>query len=150
MSFVGQRSGWQRLWFVTTILAFLFAGLIYPVAVISQGNPGQRAYRDMLLKDLSAEKCRPYVTQPIGELREPPALLYGMDCSALYLSRKAASRDIHPYSVEIYDKREAARKLEGLFPLMVLSSSLTLAASVLVYAFGLGIAWTRQQFSETD
>ena len=150
MSFLGRLNGWQRLWLVTTALTFVCAGLLYPLAVISQGNPGQKAYREALLKDLRAEKCLPYITRPMSELREPPISLYGLDCSAIYLSRRAESKDIHPYSIEIYDAREAARKLEGLFPLVALSTCFALAASALLYAVGVGIAWTRQCISQAN
>jgi hypothetical protein len=149
MKFLSQRNVWQQLWLVATAFGLICLGLIYPLHIVHKGNPGQSAYREVLLKELDSEKCEPYISQPIEALREPPTALYGVDCSAIYFSRKAHSQDIYPYSIEVYDARETARKLKGLIPLVIAFSCLTLAASTLLYLLGLGAARIAQGFNQT-
>jgi hypothetical protein len=142
-------NGWQQLWLIVSALSFVSLGLIYPLTMVYSSNPGQEAYREVLLKELRSEKCKPYISQPIAELREPPTSLYGVDCSAIYFGRMAGSQDIRPYSIEAYDAQQSARKLESLYPLMAILSCLVVAASALLYALGLAVAWIRSGFTQT-
>jgi hypothetical protein len=142
-------NGWQQLWLIVSALSFVSLGLIYPLTMVYSRNPGEEAYREVLLKELRSEKCKPYINQPIAELRAPPTSLSGVDCSAIYFGRMVGSRDIRPYSIEAYDAQQSARKLNGFYPLMGIFSCLILAASGLLYALGLGIAWIRSGFNQT-
>ncbi|QRM35653.1 hypothetical protein [Microvirga sp. VF16] len=149
MSFLGRMNGWQQLWLLVSSLSFMSLGLIYPLTMVYRSNPGQEAYRQVLLKELRSEKCEPYINQPIAELREPPTSLYGVDCSAIYFGRAAGSLDIRPYSIGAYDAQQSARKLDDYYPLMAIFSCSILAASALLYALGIGIAWIRSRFNQT-
>src|SRR5215207_2425277 len=115
MSFWDQMSGWQRLWLALSAIGFVVFGLIYPLKTVYGGNPGQIAFREVLLKELRSEKCTLYILQPVAELQEPPANVYGVDCSAIYFSRKASGQDVHPYTIEAYDAREAARSRKDVY-----------------------------------
>jgi hypothetical protein len=139
---------WQWLWLATTALGLLCLGLIYPLEIVYRSNPGQNAYREVLLREFRSEKCAPYITRPIAELRAPASTLSGVDCSAIYFSRMADRQDIHPYSIDVYDARETARRLRGLYPLVALYGCLTLAASALLYLAGLAVLWIRQRFNQ--
>jgi hypothetical protein len=148
MNFLGRMNGWQQLWLIVSALSLVSLGLIYPLTIVYRGNPGQEAYREVLLTELRSEKCKPYINQSIAELREPPTSLYGVDCSAIYFGRVVGRRDIRPYSIEAYDAQQSARKLEGFFPLMAIFSCLTLVASALLYALGLAVAWARYRLNQ--
>src|SRR5215203_134785 len=84
MSFWDQMNGWQRLWLALSAIGFVVFGLIYPLKTVYGGNPGQIAFREVLLKELRSEKCTLYIHQPVAELQEPPANVHGVDCSAIY------------------------------------------------------------------
>jgi hypothetical protein len=149
MSFFRRMNGWQRSWLIATVLGFVCLGLIYPLSVVYGGNPGERAYREVLVKELSSDKCLPYITQPIADLLAPPTSLSGVDCSAIYFSRRASSRDTLPYSLDVYDAQASARKLGNLYPLVAIYSCLALFVSALLYLFGLVTVWITHGFRKT-
>lgn len=147
--FWDHMNGWQRLWVSLSVVSFIALALIYPFKTVYGRNPGQIAFREVLLKELRSEQCGLYIHQPIAELQEPPMNVYGVDCSAIYFSRKASGQDIHPYTIEAYDAREAARKRQDVYSSIAMLSCATAIASSLVYGLGLVIAQTRQRFGRT-
>jgi hypothetical protein len=149
MSFWDQMNGWQRLWLTLSALSFVVLGLVYPLLTVHGGNPGQIAFRDVLLKELRSGQCWVYSNQPLAELQAPPTNFYGVDCSAIYFSRKASGQDIYPYTIEAYDAREAARKRHERYSAIALFSCIAAIASSLLYGLGLVIARLRQGFSQT-
>ncbi|MGF9763005.1 hypothetical protein AAII07_48405 [Microvirga sp. 0TCS3.31] len=52
MSVWNQMNGWQRLWVAVSALSFVVLGLVYPLMTVYGGNPGQIAFREVLLKEL--------------------------------------------------------------------------------------------------
>jgi hypothetical protein len=149
MSVYGRMNGWQQLWLVVSASILVALGLVYPLTLVYSSNPGQIAFREVLLKELRSGQCTSYINQPLAELREPPTSLYEVDCSAIYFGRLAGKRDINPYSIEVYDAQQSARRLEDSFPLMALFSCMVLAASALLYVLGFGIASVRSRFTQT-
>jgi hypothetical protein len=148
MSVWNQMNGWQRLWLTLSALSFVVLGLVYPLMTVYGGNPGQIAFREVLLKELRSGQCSLYIDLPLAELREPPTNVYGVDCSAIYFSRKASGQDVYPYTIEAYDAREAARKRQDVYLSIALFSCMSAIASSLVYGLGLVIARLRQGFSQ--
>jgi hypothetical protein len=150
MSVFRRMNVWQWLWLAVTVLGFISLGLIYPLTIVHQSNPGRDAFREVLLRELQSEKCVPYISRPIAELREPASTRSGVDCSAIYFSRRADGQDIHPYSIAVYDAKESARQLRSLCGLIALFGCLTLAASALLYFAGLAIVRIRQEFNQVQ
>ncbi|MGF9759485.1 hypothetical protein AAII07_30255 [Microvirga sp. 0TCS3.31] len=136
MSVFGRMNLWQWSWLAVTLVSFLSLGLIYPLTIVHQSNPGRDAFREVLLREIQSEKCGPYISRPLAELGEPASTSSGVDCSAIYFSRRANGEDIHPYSIAVYDAKESARKLGRLCGLVALFGCLTLAASALLYFVG--------------
>lgn len=139
MSVFCRLNVWQWSWLAVTIASFMSLGLIYPLTIVHQTNPGRDAFREVLLRELQSDKCAPYINRPLAELSEPASTPSGVDCSAIYFSRRADGQNIHPYSITVYDSKESARKLRRLCGLVALYGCLTLAASALLYFVGLSL-----------
>lgn len=139
-------NGWQRIWFVLTLLMVLYAVGFSYFAVYTY-NPSSRHYRQAVLNDLKSPSCQPYVaTKNLGQLSEPAFSNDGGTCWHIYTSRKYRERTTAPYTIEVYDTDERAYRLDQFGVGAAMFSAMALVASALLYLAGYTVNWIRRGF----
>jgi hypothetical protein len=140
-------NGWQRLWLVLTATALIMFGGIYPLTEVYKFNVSMHSYRQDIVRDLQAPRCAPYINLPARQLVKPAFNDGSADCTALYYSRTVGDQDVYPYTLDLYDKREATRKRADFLELAGVFSGLIAVVSGLVYLAGFLVAWIRRGFA---
>ena len=144
-------NGWRRLWIVATILG-LIGGAIF--SFIGKEKYGEGfEYRRALEQDINTPQCSEFVVRDIAQLREPPVMDDGGGCWHLYISRYIAAkdgRDETPYSIEVFEKNETARKMEAFGVGTLIWGTATIILSALVYAAGSMLAWIIRGFGKAQ
>jgi hypothetical protein len=80
-----RMNGWQRLWFVGTILSLFAFAVVYPV--IERGRLRDFSYTRAVEMDYNNPACSRFLAQPFEALQEPP-YADGGTCWHIYTSRK--------------------------------------------------------------
>lgn len=140
---LSNANGWQRLWFVGSLIFILYSAVIWPV------NNGGAMYYGDYFKIGPLEKnpeCQVFFDKPFGQLAKPS---YEHECYEVY-----AAREIYGDSIpgnftaekylnrlrEIHDNHIMEGRLFGLVG--------SLLITILVYGSGLVFAWIVKGFKK--
>ncbi len=140
-----QSNGWKRVWFVLTILGLLYS-LYLSIFNNNQSYYGETYSKNDIQQDFQKSECKPYIYESVEKLKEPE---YGENCYTLYIHRKyGLSKDIYPYTEEIYLKELNFKYWSGLGILFLAYSLISLFLSGIAYLIGWVIYWIIKGFKK--
>lgn len=146
-------NGWQRIWFATTIIAWLFFSIPYGFYMVRETHFGSSTwyYRSAIDADYNSEKCDNYINLPVSELRKPEYSVNGGTCYHIYSSRTTdASKwgDVRPYTQEVYHAFRGKEYWSDMLITLGIFTMFTSIASGLFYLMGWTVAWIRRGFAK--
>lgn len=147
---LAHANGWQRIWFVTTVLTFLYFCLLFPFIRSVDGSD----YRYSTLRAIEAEMknpiCAEYMSKSFSEPREPAFDKSGMNgCYNIYLHRKYLKDNKSITEKEYQSKleEEHSERVLGFAAIGLISAILL---SVFVYGVGFVISWIIKGFKKVS
>jgi hypothetical protein len=138
-----SSNGWERVWVVLTIFGLLYA-LYLSVYQTNQSQIGLYDYKTSIHEEYQLPQCKPYINEPISKLKEPED--FQEDCWYIYTHRKYLTKDVYPYTEEMYDKKINLNYWGGLGLLFTVNSLIAIILSVILYFSGMILNWILKGF----
>lgn len=143
-------NGWQRIWFVLTMVIWICAAILYPAYMVAQSVMKlDESIGRPILAEYASGKCNSYISEPLASLTEPDSNRPPPNCSYIYNLRTIDSKrglTETPYTLEQFKANNQAKAWEkfrsGFDPISILVA----LGSVVVYFLGWLIAWVRRGF----
>ena len=146
-SWLKNANGWQRIWFVFSLLSFLYFLLIHPFIYLQNSYMSSYNYKQSFLREYSREECKDYIEKPIKDLREPEFSSEGeKGCWHIYTHRKYLTEDFVPYTLEEYENHETREAFINWFSVSALFSLVSIFVSCVIYLSGKILAWIIRGF----
>ena len=145
-----RMNGWQRIWFVLTVLVWIGFAVVYPAYVTAQSaSRAERTFGPSIRAEYESGKCKPFINEPIATLIEPDTNSPAPNCWHIYTSRTVDSSQglpATPYTIEQFGANNRAKAWEvfrtGFDPISIL----VVLGSAMVYSVGWLISWIRRGF----
>lgn len=142
-------NGWQRLWFVGSVVCFLYFVIIYPLTESDKG----RSFRYEMLwaaeKEMKNPLCAPYMSGAFEKLIEPEFSTDGSTCYHIY-SHRQFSDDKKPITESIYQQRFQSREREAWLMFIGLGTFISTFLVGLMYGVGIVVSWIIRGFKRSD
>jgi hypothetical protein len=138
-------NGWQRIWFVCSLITILYYAIIYP---IQESNKGSSFRYQMLWaaeREMKNPLCGTYMQGDFGTLIEPKYSEDGSTCYNIFVHRKylEGNKSITESSFnENFKKEERERWLMHIGIGLLISTMF----SALLYGLGVIVAWIIKGF----
>lgn len=138
-----NTNGLERVWFVLTIIGLLYA-LYLSIYDTNQSQRGLYDYKISIHEEYQLPQCKPYINEPILNLKEPEDFLH--DCWHLYTHRKDLAQDVYPYTEDMYDREINLNYWGGLGLLFMAYSFIAIILSGILYFSGVTVGWILKGF----
>ena len=146
-TWIQNSNGWQRLWLVGVVAAYIYLALFVPFQESSSYS--QSKFSDM--REIEAEmkkpECAPYLTAQFSQL--PTELHIKSICSSLYYERKRLKSD-ELFSLKAYEAEMNSRIRFSLHDDIKFGLIYATFLSAIVYALGALTAWVIKGFRKKE
>jgi hypothetical protein len=147
---LADANGWRRIWFVATILTFLYFCLLFPFIQSGDGN----AYRYQTKWAIEAEMknpiCAEYMNKSFAELREPEFDTNGKNgCYNIYSHRKYL-KDNKSITEDEYQSNFEKEHWERILGIAAMGLLFAIVLSAFVYGTGIVISWVIKGFQKSE
>lgn len=144
-----STNGWQRIWFLVSLLGVLYFCLLFPFQEYAKGN----SYRYKTLWETEAEmdksECYPYMNLPFNQLVEPGYPKVGEGCYHIYTYRKFAP-DNKPFTKEEYQRNFESESRLRILGLCIEGFFISIVLSAFGYGLGALVSWVIKGFKKPD
>lgn len=150
-SWLANANGWKRLWFVTSVLALLYAVVIAPFQLTSDSRMSEFKYKWAVERELKRSECIQYATKPFSELQEPAYIDAdgAKGCYHIYNYRRFHDQVTVPFTQKVLEENFSAQRWETLFGISAVSGFVALIAAGLVYFMGWVFSWVLGGFRKS-
>jgi hypothetical protein len=139
-------NGFQRLWFVLSVLLLFYLALVNPFVLTANNNQFNYKMKWGVEQDFANPQCQPYLNKPIADLAEPP-YSEKSNCRQLYNHRKyGRSSEALPYTREMYEREFFWDWWDPILKLSAVGIPVALIIAAMVYWTGKVIAWIVRGF----
>lgn len=146
-TWIQNSNGWQRLWLVGVVAAYIYLALFVPFQESSSYS--QSKFSDM--REIEAEmkkpECTPYLIAQFSQL--PTELHIKSICSSLYYERKRLKSD-ELFSLKAYEAEMNSRIRFSLHDDIKFGLIYATFLSAIVYALGALTAWVIKGFRKKE
>jgi hypothetical protein len=143
-------NGWQRIWFVGTIVCFFYFILIYPLTETNKGNSYRYNTKWAIEKEMKNPECTVYMSGTFSQLKEPEFDPDGRTgCYNIYLHRKYLEEN-KPITMSSYNESFVSEAREQWAAYIGMGAFISLLLSVFVYAVGAVVSWIVRGFKKSD
>jgi len=141
-------NGWQRIWFVGTVVSALYFLVVFPMSETNKGY-ARRFQTDLAVeRDLKNPACAEYMSGEFSKLVAPP---YSDDggCYHIYVHRKYSENhaEINP---DLYEQYWKKREREYWRMHTAVGAVLAVTVPALVYFLGLLVGWIARGFRQSN
>lgn len=141
-SWLQNANGWQRIWFVLSVITFLYGSVVFPFKTYNENSRWLYEFRGAVARNLQNPDCNDYSTKPIDQLSEPEYFREGeKGCWHLYTYRKSNNPMTIPYTLETLDHDFNKERWSEILSNSVSFGAVAIVFSALIYWFGVVIAW---------
>ena len=142
-------NGWQRIWFVGSVVCFLYFIVIYPLTESDKG----RSFRYEMLwaaeKEMKNPICASYMSSDFDKLISPEFSTDGSTCYHIY-SHRQFSEDKKPITAEIYQQHFQSREREMWLMFIGIGALISSFWVAVVYAVGVVVSWVIKGFKKSE
>ena len=129
-------NGWQRIWFVCSVICFLYFVIIYPLVEVDKGSSFRYEMRWATEKEMKNPNCLTYMNSEFSSLSEPQYSNDGSTCYHIYSHRRYAD-DNKPITEEIY--RQSFVSNERQTWLIYIGIGFFVAIFLVAFVYGVGV-----------
>lgn len=143
-------NGWQRIWFVGTVICFLYFILFYPLAETNKGNSYRYNTKWAIEKEMKNPECAVYMSGTFSQLKEPEFDPDGTTgCYNIYLHRKYLEEN-KPITMSSYNESFVYEVREQWATYIGMGAFIAVLISVFVYAVGAVVSWIVRGFKKSE
>ena len=142
-----EANGWQRLWFVATVLCVLYGTIIFPLTETNKGLAFRHERLWAVEKEMKNPICAVYMSGDFEKLTYPDYSTDGTTCYHIYSHRKY--HDDHKAITEsMYQQHFQSQEREMWLKLIAFGFFLSALLSSFVYGAGVVTFWIRSGFAK--
>jgi hypothetical protein len=144
-----RANGWQRVWFVYTVICFAYFTVIYPISEANKGRSLRYETKWATEREMDNPLCARYMSEYFIALVDPPYSADGSTCYNIYNYRKFSSEN-GPITKAVYQDEfnSSERERWGAFIVVGLFAFVLFSASA--YGAGIVVAWVVKGFRRGD
>lgn len=144
-----NANGWQRIWFVSSVVFFLHFIIIYPLMEADKGRLFRYEMRWAAEKEMKNPICASYMSEEFGKLAEPMYSTDGSSCYHIYSHRRYSSSQ-KPITKNMYEDYFSVNEREIWLEYMGLGFMLASLLSGFLYFLGLVVSWVIKGFKKSE
>lgn len=146
---LASTNGWQRIWFVCSVICFLYYTIFYPLEESGKG----RAFRYEMLwaaeKEMKNPLCAPYMSGDFEKLIVPQYSTDGSTCYHIYSHRKH-SEDRKPITEAMYQEDFSRGEREKWLIFIGMGAFISTLLIAFSYGVGVVVSWILKGFKRND
>ena len=144
-----DANGWQRIWFVCSIVCFLYLIIIFSSTKSKEEDLFR--YRELWAaeKEMKNPICAPYMSEEFSKLVEPEYSDDGSTCYHIY-SHRRFSDDKKPITETIYQQHFRSEVYERWLTWTGIGFLLSTFLTGFVYLVGVVTSWISKGFRKID
>lgn len=142
-------NGWQRIWFVCSIVCFLYFTVIFPLTESNKGSSFRYEMRWATEREMKNPMCAPYMAIEFSKLIEPEYSTDGSTCYHIHSHRKY-SDDKSPITEKIYQQRFDSNEREKWLMFIGMGAFISTLLVAFVYGVGVVISWITKGFKRNE
>ena len=146
IQWLASANGWQRVWFVCSVLCVLYYTIIFPLSEVNKDRMHRYERLWATEKEMLNPICAPYMNSEFMTLREPPYSKDGSTCYHIYSHRKYSGDD-RPITVEGFTRHFNSQEREMWLSHIAVGALVATIFSMLLYGVGMVVAWIRRGFN---
>jgi hypothetical protein len=138
-------NGWQRLWFVGSVMCFLYGIIIFPLTESNKGSLFRYEGLWSAEKEMKNPICAPYMNGEFDKLIIPDYSTDGSTCYHIY-SHRQYSDDHKPITESTYQQHFQSSEREMWLKLIGFGFVLSTLLNAFVYGVGVVVTWVVKGF----
>lgn len=146
---LADANGWRRIWFVCSVICFIYFIVIFPLSETNKGNSfkfdGLRAAE----REMKNAVCAPYMSEDFNKLVEPEYSTDGSSCYHIFIHRKY-SDDNKPFTEKQYQDDFKSNEREAWLMYIGLGFLISIFLSAFVYSLGFVTSWVIKGFKKSE
>jgi hypothetical protein len=147
---LADANGWRRIWFVATLLTFLYFCLLFPFIQSADGNAYRYSTRRAIESEMKNPICAVYMSKAFSELREPEFDTSGLNgCYNIYLHRKYL-KDNKSINENEYQSNFEKEHWERILVYGAMGLIYAIVLSAFVYGVGFVTSWIIKGFKKSE
>ncbi len=144
-----DANGWQRIWFVGTVICFLYFIVIYPLAETNKGSSFRYSTKWAIENEMKNPECAVYMSGTFSELKEPDFDPDGRTgCYNIYVHRKYWDEN-KPITKSSYDEHFVSEERERWATYIGMGALIAVVLSAFVYGAGVVVSWIVRGFKRS-
>ena len=143
-----DANGWQRIWFVCSVVCFMYFIVIFPFMETKRGNSFRYERLWAAEKEMKNQICALYMTEEVGKLAKPEYSNDGSTCYHIY-SHRYYSDDKRPITETIYQEYFGSNEREIWLRCIGLGFMLATLLTASFYGLGVVTSWVINGFKKS-
>lgn len=144
---LNDSNGWQRIWFVATLVMVSYFVFVFPFVETGRHNMFEYEEYRAIEKEFRREECARYMSERFEKLEEPDfSANSDTGCYRIYRSRKSLP-DHKPVTLDGYQKEFESAHWDRFFIAMASGFLFASLLSTIIYGIGYVFAWVLKGFS---
>ena len=141
-----DSNGWQRMWFVATLLMISYSVFVFPFVETGRHNIFRYEEYSAIEKEFHREECARYMSEKFENLEVPDfSVNSDTGCYRIYREREFLP-DRKPITLDSYRKEFESAHWNRFFVAMVSGLLFAALLSAIFYGFGSVVAWVLKGF----
>lgn len=147
---LADANGWRRIWFVATVLTFLYFCFLFPFIQSGDGNAYRYRTKWAIEEEMKNPLCAEYMNKSFAQLIEPEYNNSGkVGCYNIYSHRKYL-KDNKSITENEYKSDFEREHWERVFGYALMGFIAAFLLSGFVYGFGVVTAWIVRGFKRNE
>lgn len=146
---LADANGWRRIWFVCSVICFIYFIVIYPLSeaskVFSYKFDGFQATE----REMKNAVCAPYMSEDFNKLVQPKYSSDGSTCYHIY-SHRMFLDDNKPVTEKTYEDDFNSKQREMWLMYIGLGFLISTLLSAFVYSVGFLTSWVIKGFKKSE
>jgi hypothetical protein len=142
-------NGWQRLWFVCSIICLLYFVIIFPLVEVDKGRSFRYESLWSTEKEMRNPNCATYMTSTFDKLAEPQYSKDGSTCYNIYIHRKYAENNA-PITEAIYQQQFVSNERQLWLIYIGIGFAVSSFLATFVYGVGVVVRWIMNGFRKGE
>jgi hypothetical protein len=144
-----NANGWQRIWFVSSVVCFLYFITIFPLSEINRGGSFRYERLWAAEREMKNPMCALYMSEEISKLVEPKYTTDGSTCYHIY-SHRVFSDDKKPITEAIYQERFSSNENKMWLKNIGIGCIVAFFLTAFVYLVGVVTFWIIKGFKKRE
>lgn len=140
-------NGWQRIWFVCSIISILYFVIIFPLIEVNEGSSFRYSTKRAIENEMKNPECAIYMNGAFAQLNEPEFDPDGKkSCYNIYIHRKYSDQN-RPITNSSYGEQFVVEERKKWMMYIGVGAFIAVLLSAFVYGTGVVLSWIARGFT---